>query len=181
MTITTLVLSSAVVGAVISSIITLYVAERNYRNEYYKRIIEKRFQAHEHLNSLISVLKTAVPDNDGRSYHDIFSGDGGEYKSLMVELAKNGPDFWVTNRTRSAILELNKEFFRCHLLLEEMRGDSVEVGKKEYVEIGKLRDKLEDSLLNELPTLHKVKRFLREKSVVKDSALFDLKKRPSES
>jgi len=60
-------------------------------------------------------------------------------------------------------------------------GDSIEVGKKEYFEIGKLRDRLENSVLDELPTLHKVRQFLREKSVGKDYAVFDLKKRPSES
>ena len=181
MNITALVLSSAVIGAVISSLITLYVAERSYRNEYYKKIIEKRFQAFEYLNRLISILKVAVPDKDGRSYHSIFSGNGCEYQSLLFDLAKNGPDFWVTDRTRSIILELNKEFFRCNLLLEEMKGNSVEVGKKEYVSIGKLRDSLEDSMLKELPTAHKVRQFLSEKRVVNSYAVFDLKKGPHQS
>jgi hypothetical protein len=181
MAIVGLVLSSAVIGALISNIKTLYVTERNFRNEYYKKIIEKRFQAHEYLNGLISSLKIAVPDKDVRSYHAIFSGNGREFKNIMSELANKGSDFWVTNKTHAAILALNKEFFRCHLLLEEMNGDAIEVGKKEYFEIGKLRDSLEDSVLGELLTLHKVRRFLREKSVVKDYTSFDLKKRPSES
>ena len=53
--------------------------------------------------------------------------------------------------------------------------------RKNTFEIGKLRDNLEESVLGELPTLHKVRSFLREKRVVKDYASFDLKKRPSES
>jgi len=160
---------------------TLYVTERNFRNEYYKKIIEKRFQALEYLNGLISLLKIAVPDKDGKSYHAIFSEDGSEYKNIMSELANKGSDFWVTAKTQSAILALNKEFFRCHLLLEEMNGNAIEVGKKEYFEIGKHRDNLEASVLGELPTLHKVRCFLRNKNVKKDYFSFDLKKRPSES
>lgn len=175
-----LILSSAVVGAIFSSIATLYVTERNYRNEYYKKIVEKRFQAHEFLNGVISRLKIAVPDKDGRSYHTIFVGTREEYEAFMVDLAANGPDFWVTNKTQEALLELNKELFRCHLLLNEMNSNLIEVGKKEYEEIGKLRDKLEDSMLSELPSLHKVRQFFHSKTVIKDYGLFDLKKRPSE-
>jgi len=175
-----LILSSAVVGAIFSSIVTLYVTERNYRNEYYKKIVEKRFQAHELLNGVISRLKIAVPDKDGKSYHSIFAGTSEEYEAFMIELATNGPDFWVMDKTRGALLELNKELFRCHLLLNEMNGNLKEVGKKEYVEIGKLRDKLEDYMLSELPSLHKVRQFLKGKTVTKVYGVFDLKKRPSE-
>lgn len=181
MIILAVILSSAVIAAVISSIMTLYVTERHFRNEYYKKIIEKRFHALEYLNWLISLLKIAIPDKDGKTYHAIFSDDGSEYKKVMSELANKCSDFWVSNKTQSAILKLNKEFFRCHLLLEESNGDAIEVGKREYFEIGKLRDNLEENVLGELPTLHKVRRFLREKNVKKDYASFDLKKRPSES
>lgn len=175
-----LILSSAVVSAIFSSIATLYVTERNYRNEYYKKIIEKRFRAHEFLNEVISRLKVSVPDSDRKSYHAIFGRTRNEYQEFTIELATNGPDFWVTNRTRDAILDLNKEFFRCNLLLDERNGNLEEVGKMEYEEIGKLRDKLEDCLLSELPSLHKVRRFLKDKEVIKQYGVFELKKRPSD-
>ena len=51
---------------------------------------------------------------------------------MMFELANKGSDFWVTNKTHTTILALNKEFSRCHLLLEEMNKNAIEIGKKEY-------------------------------------------------
>ena len=64
MTIVGLVFSSAVIGAVISSIMTLYVTERNFRNEYYKKIIEKRFQARNYSKQINLFVETTVPDKD---------------------------------------------------------------------------------------------------------------------
>lgn len=173
-----LILSSAVVGAMFSSFATLYVTERNYRNEYYKIIVEKRFQAHEVLNGIISKLKIAIPDTDGRSYHTIFAGTTEEYDAFMVGLAVNAPDFWVSRKTRETLLELNKEFFRCHLLLNKMDGNLKEIGKMEYKVIGGLRDKLEKCLLSELPSLHKVRNFLKRKTIIEDYNVFDLRERP---
>ena len=171
---------ATIISAVVSSLVTLHVTERNYRNLYFKKIVDKRFKALESINNIINKLKIAIPDTDERCYHNIFGWSKEEYALFVLEFANEEMGFWLTNETRSALLRLNKEFYRCHLLLDEMNDNLVEVGKNEYMEIGKLRDDLEHCMLSELPSLYKVNEFIKNKSVIKEYGKYNLWRRPSD-
>jgi len=67
------------------------------------------------------------------------------------------------------------------MLIEERNGDLVSVGKEEYEEICELRDSLEHAMLEELPDLYKVKKFLKNKSVVRGYGAYNLKMRPKDN
>jgi hypothetical protein len=174
-----LILASSVIAAAVSSFFTLYLSERNFRNDYYKAIISKRFGALEGLREIIDILKIAIPETNG-SYHAIFGWNENDYIHFTNKVA-SGQDisFWVCDETKDALLALNKEFFRCSVLQDQDGLSLIEVGKLEYQEIGKLRDNLEIQVLKELPNVHKVHRFLRGKKVENAYLEYDLKDRPS--
>jgi len=78
------ILSSAVAGGLFSGFFTLYISERNYRNEYYKMIVDRRLTAHEQINRLVNDLKTSIPDTDGKTYHRIFGLDKEQYHVFVA-------------------------------------------------------------------------------------------------
>ena len=177
-----IVLSSAFIATVLSSAVTVYVSRLGYKDAYYEKLIDKRLLAHDEIGALISVLKTSIQDPqsaDRRTYHQIFALGYDNFCKITAMFGSDTHSQWVTNRTRKALLKINREFFRCSLLYDQFNEDLVKVGKTEYQEIARLRDELEESLLAELPDLHKIHKFLASKSVEKEISETDLMKRPS--
>ena len=71
------VLSSSLIAGILDALIggwfTLRGKRNDYANEFYKLVLARRMQAHEEVERLISMVKTAVLDRDGRPYHVLFS------------------------------------------------------------------------------------------------------------
>jgi hypothetical protein len=177
-----IVLSSAFIATVLSSAVTIYISRLGYKDAYYTKLIDKRLLAHDEIGALISVLKTSIQDpesQDRRTYHQIFAFGYEHFCKVTAMFGSDTHSQWVTNRTRAALLKINREFFRCSLLFKEFGDDLVRVGKTEYKEIAGLRDELEEALLSELPELHKIDKFLAGKAVEKAISEVDLMKRPS--
>ena len=177
-----IIISSAFVATVLSSAVTIYISRLGYKDAYYEKLIDKRLLAHDEIGTLISLLKTSVQDpesSDRRTYHQIFALGYDNFCKVTAVFGADTHTQWVTNRTREALLKINREIYRCHLLYKEFDEDLIGVGKTEYEEIARLRDELEEALLSELPELHKIDAFLAGKSVEKQISEVDLKKRPS--
>lgn len=176
------IFSSAFIATVLSSAVTIYISRLGYKDAYYTKLIDKRLLAHDEIGALITVLKTSIQDPeslDRRTYHQIFAFGYEYFCKVTAMFGSDTHSQWVTNRTRQALLKINREFFRCSLLYKEFDDDLIKVGKDEYMEIARLRDELEEALLSELPELHKIDKFLAGKSVEKAVSEVDLMKRPS--
>ena len=177
------ILSSAIVATVLSSLVTIYISRLGYKDKYFEKLIDKRLLAHEELYAVVNSLKIAVQDTeseDRRTYHQIFSMDYDNFSRFTAHSSSQNNSFWISDDTKKAAIDLNREFFRCHLLFQET-GDLVEVGRQEYREVARIRDQLEKCLLAELPSLHKIEVFLSNKTIETQVAKVDLKKRPSDA
>jgi hypothetical protein len=72
-----IILTSTVIATVLSTIVSTIVAIKlkslDYRNEYYKKLLDKRLEAYRFLEMQIAILKNTVLDDDKQPYHMIFS------------------------------------------------------------------------------------------------------------
>lgn len=66
---------SGVLGALISGWINLVMKRRDYADAYYKIVLDRRLEAQDEVEHLITRLKLAVHDDDGRLYHFLFKND----------------------------------------------------------------------------------------------------------
>lgn len=159
----TLVLTSSVIAAVLggllSGFITLRVARNQYLNDYYKTVLNRRLTAYEHLEHLITMLKTSVADdNDRRVYHLLFSsGDSLEmFKTLFLVSSQS---MWLSNDVVEETISLNR-------LLYSFPSDVsgiLESAKKNYKTIAETRTRLERLHARDFLALHDVNRFLKSK------------------
>lgn len=61
---------TAVTGGLLGGLVTLRVARNQYINDYYKLVLKKRVDAYEHVEDLITQLKTSLADDQDRKvYH----------------------------------------------------------------------------------------------------------------
>ena len=152
-------LISGIVGACIAGWFNLRSKRNDYINEYYKSVLAKRLAAYEEVEHLITMLKSAVLDNDKRPYHLLFSKDDDHeavYKLMFLVLSKS---LWLTDDLFEKTRQLNV------LLYRDGGNDSglIEFGKANYKTIAELRTQIEKIHARDMAVLHNVPRFLKNK------------------
>ncbi len=157
------VLSSSVVSAVMSAIVSGYFTWRSkrdeYVNEYYKTVIKRRIVAYEKIEQLIIWLKSAVIDPQGqdrRPYHLLFSDDSGWNKAQELLADINIQGLWVSDEIFKKAQELNRLIFN-------KPQNVIAFGKANYERIATMRAELERLLARDILSLHDVKNFLKSK------------------
>lgn len=163
------ILTSTLIATVLSTIVSTIVAIKlkslDYRNEYYKKILDKRLEAYKFLETQIAILKSTVLDSDGHPYHIIFSYGKDELHQFQANLiAAFAYGMWVHKDTLAEMENLNQIFFKVSRKTENASVDRViEVGKEYYDQIATSRKNLEKLVRSDLHNLHNLKKFMKEK------------------
>ncbi len=150
-------LIATAIATIISSIITIYLKNLEYKNEYYKKVIEKRLFAYEFLETQVAVLKTTVLDEeDLKPYHFIFSQGKDEFyeftKNLHLAISFS---MWINYETTIEMENLNEVFYNILSKIEKsIENDIINIGKENYSKISSLRKKLEENVRNDLLSLY---------------------------
>lgn len=158
-----ILLSSAVVAALVSSVIAgifnLRTKKSEYVNDYYKTIIGRRVAAYEQLEDLIISIKTAVLDGtDNKPYHLLFSQEDKFHAAFDKLNRNNSHALWYSQE----IFDLTREVGDMVYYGSKSSG-VIEFGKANYKKIAELREKLEQILASDLLELHDVRQFLKSK------------------
>lgn len=155
-------LISALVSAAISWLVSITLKEREYKNEYYKKIIDKRFALYESLSTLITLISVQINGKGvDRPYNIVFSSieKYNEAKVMQLSILRQG--VWLDSRTRNQLRELNE----CFRLVEESYNisditDLIKAGKHYNQFLSDVRHSLETQLRRDLKTLYDVSEFL---------------------
>ena len=150
-------LISGVLGALIAGWFSLRLKGTEYANAYYKIVLDRRLAANEEVERLINKVKVAVVDDDQRPYHFLFSKDDDHVAvyNLLIDVMSQA--LWLSDDLFQKIRELNILMY-SH---KDSGSGLIEFGKKNYIEIGKLRTQIESLLARDMLTLHKVPSFLK--------------------
>jgi len=162
------IISSSVIATVFASIINIFIKKIEFKQAYYRIILDKRLKAYEWLENQIALLKTTVADDrDNKSYHIIFSYGINEYydftKNIMLA---NAYSLWINERTNVILNDLLHIFNQINL---EIKGDKEEMlinlGKNYYFKISDLRNTLESTVRNDLLYLYKFSDIFNKKAL----------------
>ena len=155
------ILTSSVVAAIVSGTFSILKTNIEYRNEYYKRMLNKRFEAYELIQEILRFFSSAVYDKaDNKFYHIIFSEEKNEMqnKFYMNITMLSKANIWISNEICDELNKLNRFFVEKGINI-----NSIEDGKKYYIEIGNLRNNLLNVTKKDLYNLHKVKNIQNKK------------------
>jgi hypothetical protein len=183
-TLITVILSSSVLSAFLTGLITFIVHNRSYRNDYYKELIKKRLQAYESVESLYGILDVVARDEDERKYHFFLTNQesiNNFFISLTSALKQNS---WISQDTTDLLVLLMSLINQIFKQIETTPLDSddyIEFAKTHYEMIASLRNDLRTSMLKDFSNLHKINfnDLLLKKKDTKDKIMyqFDMKKR----
>ena len=158
------VLSSSVVAAIVSALVSGGFALRakrvEYENEYFKKVIERRLEAYEAVEHLILLFKNSViGDDEARPYHLIFNREDWLKEYYKHSAFVSASSLWLSDDMFDATQELNRVMF-------SLPGDASlaqAFGKDNYVRFAEIRSKMERTMMADLSILHDVPSFLKRK------------------
>ena len=168
--------AGGVVGGIVSGFFALWSKSVDYANDYYKIVVRRRVEAYEELESLVSMFKTTLVDEDRLPYHYVFSGENPWLEINGTVLRIKSHALWITGEAFDISRRLNLFLFHLPTDTEGCIG----FGKGNYQEIANLRAELERVVAKDTLSIHKVPAFLRAKRREKSSfSQINLGPRPS--
>ena len=160
--------SSAVIAALVSSIASFWInrwsQRKSYDNEYYKIIINKRIEVYQFIERQIAVTKTTVLDNDGKPYYLFFKNNHDKYYEFQQNLfIASCNSMWLSASILDALGKMNQLFFTINQEITDDKNHNIEIGKKYYSQIQKIRNEVEKSFLIDFANLHDINSFFKDK------------------
>ena len=170
MNILEIALTSSLIAGTVSSLISYFFSIRlkkvEFKNNYFKEIINRRLDAYNQIDTFISHLKAVVVDEKtGEAYHFILGQNSQKFIEAQVNLQQSIlKSLWIDENTSSKLEEINYFFFNIILEIENKKQEEIIlIGKKHYNKISDLRFDLENCLREDLYSLHKVEKIFKKK------------------
>lgn len=152
---------AAVVSAIVSGFVAIIIKDKEYKNDYFKKVIDKRIKALEALEVCTALFSSYYGTTKGENlYHTILNDDEGAalFNEAVDELKKYG--IWYSKRTAGNILLFSS---LTSSTIMQCIGKSADARRKIAVDtfayIEHHRAILEECIRNDMASLHKVEEF----------------------
>ena len=183
----TIIISSSVLAAILTSIFNFIIQNLNYKREYYKKIIDKRIEALEQIIDLSNQLKVMTHLENGQICNIIFTKGEDYYNRFIILLALTvNQSFWLNDELNETLLELN-------IFLHEEIENKIELGNEidrssqlillgidSLNKIREFRTKIEKQLLEDFSSMQRIRTFINSKRKA-DKKEFFIRKRVTKS
>ena len=140
------VLSSSLLAAILSSAISVYQKKKDFENDFFREIVRRRLAVYQTIETIIASLKSAgLDDTDARPYHLVFAFGMDEFmlfhQNVRLAIAQN---LWISDEANVILSEFGQHLYK--FALEDDSDEALlELAKQRYIEIGRLRDQLEEA------------------------------------
>jgi hypothetical protein len=151
-------LIATILSSAISAYISYYIKKVEFRNEYYKIVIQKRIEAYELLESQIARLKQSTLDTDSKAYHTVFAYDSKYFlESITPAIKATSYSIWINPDTLDTFYKLKDVLIEISFNIQpEMPSGLILEGKRNYKKIALIRDELEFKVRRDILTLYKL-------------------------
>ena len=152
------ILSSGFFIAIISTLLNSWQKDRDFKGEYYKKIIEKRFKAYETLENTMRYLNLFEYDNQLNGIVFFVFQDRNRFENFSISLFETQLESrWLNKETQSLIQKLS-------VIIAKIDNDNLFESSSPYLEdILTLKRQLDDSSLIDFQNLHNIEVFFSSK------------------
>lgn len=169
MTITQIIIvifSSSVLSAALTSVVNYYLTSVNYKNEYYKKLLDNRLEAYQNVYYFLSNIKTLIhysEDNILTPY--LFTNGIDNFDKVSVEiLVPIKSSIWLSS-------DLSDSLTKLSVLLNKISNEAnaerepdselLKLGQLYMEEIRAIRFEIETIVKRDFKNLHKIESFLK--------------------
>lgn len=159
------ILSSSVISAVLTSYFNWRIHNSNYKKDYYKKILDKRLDAYETLNSFTSRLSDVVYVEKGVVHGLLCSSESFNFIITKFHLTME-KSYWFAEETGHKLTELGVFLFNevsgyvdDSLPEDELDRKYLELGIKHFDKINEIKESLKKSANQEMKKLYEINSF----------------------
>lgn len=158
-----IILSSAVVSAITSGIITYIIEKRKYSQEYWKITIDKRLETYEEIEKVLTYFQTSHFINSEPCHLAFLNSD--TFNSTQTGLgAVSWKRNWISSKLYEKIIELNRLLYEFDLSDQNGKINNVsKFGVENYSKIADIRDKMIKIMAKDFLDMPEVERFFKSK------------------
>lgn len=159
----TIALSSAVVSAITSGLITYFVEKRKYSQEYWKITIDKRLETYERIEKVLVYFQSThfVDKNPCHlAFLNLDTYDSVQTEIGVVTWKRN----WISSKLYKKIIDLNRLLYEFDLTLQKDETYNISnFGVKNYLKIADIRDEIIKIMAKDYLDMPKVESFFKSK------------------
>jgi hypothetical protein len=149
--------------AIITWVSNWLVNRQKYKNEYYIKVINKRFEAYNKVENIINTLRTEMFLNGKPIYHKVFH-DWERYEKFYDDIVETGKyTYWLDSEIDNIFIGLNMYLIDNIPPADLKEGVCSDYGKEHHDNINLIYEELEELLIRDLKNLHKLRAFFRQK------------------
>lgn len=167
---------SVVLSALTSVLASLYLKRVDFRNDYYKELLNKRFKAYESIEIIPITLRQVTNYNHITNEkmpavtQQIFALGKDEFENFTIKFLNiiSNNNLWLDDETSSKLQQLIFLLNRIDQIIKKTPDDKIFlIGMEYYKEISDLRFDIENSMKTGLSNLHDVKKVFKTKKINK--------------
>jgi hypothetical protein len=152
------------VGFVVSTLTNWYIGlskdKLAYKNEYYKKLIEKRFNAYQTIESVLQRMQNTIRWDEGKYEYYAFFDDENSYNQFLDSVISSPIAAWWLSREMVEITSSFKQFIWNELLFMPKDERRVKLGIMHHQKLKEYYSNIEHILFNDLKNLHDVEHFI---------------------
>lgn len=164
----TAISSSAVVAAGVSGVITFLLKRFDFKNNYYKWVIQRRLRVYNDIDELLFILNPAKIGDKIREYeyYHVFS-EQQRFQDFKCKITKINQDhIWLNNAVHQKLHTLEDIFYSISKSVSQQNPENRDkklkvLGKVHFSEITDLRYEFEELVKKDFSSLHNVKGFFK--------------------
>lgn len=159
------VFSSSVLSAILTAFVNYRLTGINYKNEYYKKLLDNRLNAYQNVYQFLNLIKTLIHDEQNNTLTPYLLTNGiDQFEKVSIELiVPMKTSIWLSKDMTQTLTELSVLLNR---LLNESRqhiNPDEELRKIGYTYLQSFRDyrdRIEVLVKRDFKDLHNIKSFL---------------------
>ncbi|MDT7828619.1 hypothetical protein RQM65_08080 [Pricia sp. S334] len=159
----TIILSSAIVSAITSGLITYYIEKRKYSQEYWKITIGKRLETYDMIEKVLTYFQSTHFVDKHPCHLAFLNLD--TFNSAQTEIATvSWKRNWISSRLYKKIIDLNRLLYDFDLSEENSETYNIsKFGVKNYSKIAEIRDEMIKIMAEDYKDMPEVKSFFKSK------------------
>jgi hypothetical protein len=166
----TTILTSTLLAASVSALVSILLKDKEYRNDYYKKVIDKRITAVEAAEAITSVFMLLQGfDTPMRDCHVYYVDELDSNKLSNVIDKASAYNFWYSGETLVAVRKLTMVAFPVEAEARKLKAKGAskrelqEFASTHHEEVSEAVLAVGNSLAADMSTLYDVKRFFKSK------------------
>lgn len=159
------VFSSSLLAAGLTSFVNYRLTTVNYRNEYYKKLLDRRLDAYENVYNFLSHLKMLTHDKEENTLTPflLFNGINELDKTTIQILIPMKTNIWISDDLQDALGRLNVLLVELRYAAENAPDpdkELIRIGSNRLPDIREKRKEIERIMKLDLRTMHNIGSFL---------------------